>query len=112
MAPTMGTERIEFYLNQVPQRGSLTLAENCLEFYSPISVFSSGDKVKDSSVKLTAMLASLPRKHGIPSPPCMVLSLEVIRKEKLSFGTTSLPIEFMYTILQTLPEALLSLTQI
>lgn len=108
----MGTERIGFYLNQVLQRGNLTLAENCLDFYSPISVFSSGGKVKDSSVRLTAMLASMPRRHGIPSPACMVLSLEVIRKEKLSFGTPSLPIEFMYTIPQTLTEALLSLTQI
>lgn len=63
-SPTTRIAKIGFYLNQVPQRGNPTLARNCLDFCGP--VFCSWDQMEDWGLRLTAVLASLPR--GMASP--------------------------------------------
>ena len=67
----------------------------------------------DSGVR-RAVLDSLLQRHGIPNPPCVALSLEVIREENLSCGVPNMPVKVkvVYPTRQTLPGASLPLTQI
>lgn len=65
----------------------------------------------DPGVK-RAVLASPLQRHGIPNPPGVALSLEVIRKENLSCGVPNMPIKVVHPTPQTLPGASPPLTQI
>ena len=73
----------------MPPRGHLTLAGNCLDFYGPIIVFCSGAKMKYSSLSWLQCWPACPGAITFPSPPHIILSLEVIRKEKTNLGPKS-----------------------